>query len=175
MPIYLLCLSTLRHLDERLNLSFLCYPFVSSPLLAMPARIVCVNGKLALAVCAVRAGMPVRLAEKLFEVPPSTIHRNAKGLRARPPNQPPPRPCGQPTAFTKEEESVVLELLLRYADHGIPLSRAHLKEAFEILIERMPLSRQRALPFRNGIPAKNFLTAFTNRHNDRLRFGRPLR
>eukprot|EP00171_Calliarthron_tuberculosum_P004807 IDg4807t1 len=124
--------------------------------------------------CAER--MKLRAAESMFRVAKSTIHRHAVKHRpaARPDDLPPCGRPGRPTAFSAAEEKVVVDLLCRFADRGIPLSRAHLKEAFALFIKRLPILRQVKLPFRGGQPGPKFLRGFTRRNKERLRFVRPL-
>eukprot|EP00171_Calliarthron_tuberculosum_P023847 IDg23847t1 len=118
--------------------------------------------------------MKLRAAEKTFRIARSTIHHysSAKNPPVRPDNL--PRPLGRPPAFAPAEEKVVVDLLCRYSNRGVPLARAHLEEAFAILISRLPIKRQRSLPFKNGRPGPRFLRNFLRRNKGRLRFARPL-
>eukprot|EP00171_Calliarthron_tuberculosum_P006070 IDg6070t1 len=130
------------------------------------------------AVEAVRSGMTLRDAEKVFRIARSTLHRHTKG-RERPASpevsSSTSRKLGRPPAFAAGEEEVIVELLTHYAHRGLPLSRLHAQEAFQIFVSRLPLSRQAALPFRDGKPGVKFMRNFARRHRDRLRFAKPLR
>eukprot|EP00171_Calliarthron_tuberculosum_P002526 IDg2526t1 len=128
--------------------------------------------RLSAAISAVRAGMTLREAERTYRIARSTIH-----LHCAAPAGPVEavRPLGRPPAFDPAEEEVVVDLLCRYANRGLPLARAHLEEAFAILISRLPDKRQRSLPFKNGRPGPRFHRNFIRRNRDRLRFARPLR
>lgn len=129
--------------------------------------------RLAAAVTAVQTGMTVRAAEKKFRIARSTIHRlTFKQTAAVAAAE--HRDRGHPRAFVAEEEKVIVDLLCRYAERGIPLSRDHLKEAFALFIARLPMVRQVKLPFHDGRPGPKFLRGFTRRNKDRLRYVRPL-
>lgn len=129
----------------------------------------------AAAVNAVRHGMALRKAENIFGHPRSTLHRRVKTqLRAALPTGLPRAP-GRPPALSASEGKVFVDLLLRYADQGTPLSKLHLEEAFAILIARMTEDRRLRLPFRDGRPGRKFLSAFALRHYSRLRFAKPTR
>ena len=82
---------------------------------------------------------------------------------------------GRLTALTPLEENLVVTLLARYAEQRIPLRRAHLKEAIQIIISHMPAPRRMFLPFKNGSPGPKFLPNFTKQHKDSLRVARPQR
>lgn len=134
------------------------------------------NVRLEGAVAAVRSGMKLRAAEQIYRIPRSTIHLHVGRSRLREAgNLPPSSPPGRRPVFTTNEEGVVVELLCRYSDKGIPLNRQHAAEAFEIIINRFPPARRAALPFRDGRPGAHFLRNFMKRNEDRLCFGRPLR
>lgn len=70
---------------------------------------------------------------------------------------------------------MVVTLIMRYAEHGIALSRRQVKEAIEIIIARMPPARRLVLQFRNGTPGHCFLRSFARRHRHQVRFARPVR
>jgi len=116
----------------------------------------------------VAKGMTFRAAAKKFGLSSSTLHRHRHA--ARPLSKP-----GRRRALTEQEEALIVDLLLRYAARGTPLTRAHLGEAISIVVSRMPLSRRETLPSSSSGPGRFFLTAFQKRHKDKLYFSKPLR
>lgn len=76
-------------------------------------------------------------------------------------------------ALSDEEENVILQSILRFADRGIPLSREHVRDAAHITIERLPAARRESLPFKNSYPGKKWLASFYKRHKDQLKFTVP--
>eukprot|EP00171_Calliarthron_tuberculosum_P008123 IDg8123t1 len=66
----------------------------------------------------------------------------------------------RPRAFRPEEEKVIVDLLQRYANRGV-------------VIAKLPIPQQLALPFCNGRPGMGFLRDFTRKHADRLSFAKP--
>lgn len=122
--------------------------------------------------------MTLRQAEKTYRVARSTLHRHSQGTTPSPAPTDASRAtggAGRPPAFAPEEEKVVVDLLTRYAHKGLPLSRLHAQEAFQLFVARLPLSRQALLPFRDGKPGVRFMQNFARRNRDRLRFARPRR
>ena len=45
-------------------------------------------------------------------------------------------------ALTRDEEKLIVDLILQYADRGASLRRRHVQEAAEIIIENMPEKRR---------------------------------
>ncbi len=120
---------------------------------------------------AVRRGLSFRKAKKIFRLPPSTIHRHLqRALRA---HTVPNLPVGRRPAFTKDEETVIVDILCRYSDHGVSLSRMHLQEAFAMFIGNPFAARRQALSFREGRPGRKLMQGFARRHEARFRFAKP--
>jgi len=76
-------------------------------------------------------------------------------------------------ALTKEEEEVILNTILRFADRGIPLNRDHVREAVHITVETFPADRRAKLPFKDSYPGKKWLASFYKRHKDKLKYTVP--
>ena len=85
------------------------------------------------AITAVKNGMSYRSAAHKFRVAKSTICDRVHRVTH-------PYYVGK-TALKPEEEEMILDLILRYSDDGIPLTRAHLIEAAEIVIENLSNER----------------------------------
>lgn len=130
------------------------------------------QARLGAATEAVRKGMKLRLAERLFRVARSTIHRHA---RADQKNMSQASPSGRTPALAAAEEQVIVDLIQRYSDRGLPLTRTHVRDAFALYIARLPAARRSQMPFRDGRPGVKFLRNFTLRHKASLRFAKPLR
>ena len=125
------------------------------------------------AVAAVRiVKLTYRAAAAKFHLPKSTladaVRRAADAAAGSRPGHP-----GRKPALTGEEEKSVVELICRYADRGLPLTRKHAIEAFAIVIKAMPAGRRAKLPFMNGIRGGRFVRAFFKRHSQRLKYIRP--
>ena len=58
-------------------------------------------------------------------------------------------------ALTQEEETLLLNLVLRFLDRGMPMKRLHVQEADSLVVSQLPLERRQVLPFKNGIPEKS--------------------
>lgn len=88
--------------------------------------------------------------------------------RARRPNIPRKR-----TAFKAEEEQNILELVLRFADKGVPLNRHHLCEAAGIFVSTLTEERKSKFRFKNGVPGVRWGLDFLARHRQVLRYAIP--
>ena len=117
------------------------------------------------AVHGVKRGVSYRVAEKRFRIAKSTIWDRVNIERN-------PSRAGR-TALKKEEEKQIVELLVRFSDRGVPLTRVHLIEAAEIIIDSFDASRKSKLPFRNGRPGVRWARSFYKRHNKQLKFVMP--
>ena len=117
------------------------------------------------AITAVKNWMSHRSAEHKFRVAKSTIcgrvHRVTHLY------------YGGKTAFKPEEEEIILELILRHSDGGTHLTRAHVIEGAEIVIENLSDERRKKLPFRNGKPGLRWVRLFYHWNKDALKFIRP--
>lgn len=126
------------------------------------------------AIALVRANVSsLRVAGAKYHIAKSTLHDKLKRSLNR--NQLESKPRGRKNAFTAEEESVIVELLCKYSDKGIPLLRRHLIEACAIFISTMPVNRRKLLPFKYGVPGNRFIRCFIKRHSNTLCFSKPLR
>lgn len=103
--------------------------------------------------------------------PPSTIHHNLHSANFNKPET--ARGRGRLAALRPIEEDLVVKLLMRHAERGIPFNRGRLREAILVFIQRMTNSPRMTLPFENGNPGQKFIRNFSKRHKDKLRFVRP--
>ena len=116
--------------------------------------------------------LTVRAAAKQFGIKSSTLFdaiSRARNLNVK--QHTPGRRC----ALTLREEQVILDTLLKYADHGVPLNRTHLREAISLFVSSLPKERKCNLPFKNAVPGYWYLRGFEKRHVYKIKFGRPLR
>jgi hypothetical protein len=74
--------------------------------------------------------------------------------------------------LTPEENDVVVEMLVHFADCAVPLTRNDVADAMAVLVDRMDENRRAKLRLVNGIPRKSFLRGFEGRHANNIRFGR---
>lgn len=101
-----------------------------------------------------------------YRIAKSTLWNRVQ--RARRPHQ-----TKQNTAFTSDEELKIVELVLRFADKGVPLNRRHLLEAASIVAKTLPDYRREKLPFTNGIPGVRWGRSFLARHRKALKYAIP--
>ena len=71
---------------------------------------------------------------------------------------------GRPPVLTKEEERTVVQMVLKYADRGIPLTREHVRDAIQMLVHSLPEKRKSMIPFRDGRPGVKYMRLFEKRH-----------
>ena len=76
-------------------------------------------------------------------------------------------------ASSDEEERTVLESILYFADHSVPLTRLHVCEAIAMMVSTFKEERQRSLPSLNGRPDTAFLRSFEKRHKSAQRVAIP--
>ena len=67
---------------------------------------------------------------------------------------------------------MIVDLLIKYAHKGTPLSRCHLADAIELITSNMPPERRLRLRFKNGRPGVRFIREFYKRHSTVLTFRR---
>jgi hypothetical protein len=128
----------------------------------------------AAAVESVLCGAAVRPAARAAHMPKSTLHARAQRAAARARGATEVAP-GRKPELTAEEESVVVDMLVHFADRAVPMTRQDIVGAVSVLVERMTATRRSKLRFSNGIPGIKFLRGFERRHADRIRFGRASR
>lgn len=112
----------------------------------------------------------LRAASARYCIPRSTLHDKVMRQRLKVQS----KRAGRPKALSNEEEGVLVELILRYADRGIPLKLKHVAEATTIMVDSMDIERREGLPFTDGRPGRKFLRAFLRRHKNQLRFSLPV-
>ena len=83
------------------------------------------------------------------------------------------RKPGRLASLSPIEEECVVSVLCRYAERGVPMRRAQLKQAIEVIVARMTPARRLALQFRNGSTGVKYLRAFQARHSHKIRFVKP--
>lgn len=112
-----------------------------------------------------------REAARRYHIPKTTLQdalrRHKEGL--------PLGVAGRPPVFKADEEMLIVQMLLTYADRGVPLTRIHLTEAISLFVKQLPHQRRKSIPFANGRPGVKFLRSFERRHRERLRFAVPVR
>eukprot|EP00171_Calliarthron_tuberculosum_P001872 IDg1872t1 len=79
---------------------------------------------------------------------------------------------GRPRAFTEKEEGIIIKLLCKFSDRGLPLQRRYMAEACGMLASTFGPERRASLPF-NGTPGKKLLASFLKRHKATLQFALP--
>ena len=62
--------------------------------------------------------LSIRVAAARYHVPKTTLHRHLRTNVGS-------KKVGRPKALSIEEENIVIETVLKYADRGAPLTRAH--------------------------------------------------
>ena len=110
----------------------------------------------------INEGSSLRLAASRFHIPESTLFDHIRKTEER-------FRLGRPTALTNEEEKAVVGTILYYADRGMPMRRSRVAEVIALLVETLSEERKNALPFRDGVPGRNFLRGFIKRHRQSLR------
>ena len=106
------------------------------------------------AVKAVEAGMSLRQAAKVYNVPVETTRRRVLGKVAvdcKP---------GPATVFSKEEENELVDYVVQMANMGFGLTRGDLQLTAYRLAERLGKSH----PFLNGIAGRGWLEGFLARY-----------
>ena len=64
----------------------------------------------------------------------------------------------------------IIELVLRFADKGVPLNRQHFREAFCIFLSAQPDERLREIRFKYGIPGIRYDRGFLARHRQASKY-----
>ena len=86
----------------------------------------------------------------------------------------PPKKPGRKTALSKQQETEIVEMLLRFARRRLPLTQQHLKEAVSFVVSCLSPGERLMLPFKHGGPSDFYLRAFRRRNAEKIKFGRPL-
>ena len=130
------------------------------------------------AISLVRNGSTYRHASSVTKLPKSTICSRIQA--AIPRNQLVQASRSRLDTLTKVVDEMIVSLLIRYAERGLPLRRVHLKEAVSIIMARMLPVRRHLLKFKTLIPCDRFLREkrsprmLTKRHRDAIEFVKPL-
>jgi hypothetical protein len=110
-------------------------------------------------------GAALRPAARAAHMPKSTLHdRAVRAAEWADGKQNAAR--GRKPDLTSEEESVVAEILIHFADRAVPMSRKYAIDAVDILLDQMDETRRGKLRFVNGIPGETFLRSFENRQGE---------
>lgn len=76
--------------------------------------------------------------------------------------------------LTKEEEGIVVMLMLRLANNGMQLRIKDVPEAFEIFTDGFPVEREGNLRFIINKPGLKYLRSFIKCFGFKLRFSKPV-
>lgn len=109
-----------------------------------------------------------RDASSRYLIPRSTLNGAVLNL-----SKPTLKKSGRRPSLLETEEKMLVQLLCRYSDRGVSLSRAHLYEATAIIVTKMSSERRKNLQFKNGMPGKKWLQCITERHSRSLSFMKP--
>jgi len=124
------------------------------------------EGAISRSVAAVCSGSSYRKSGAKYRIPKSTIwdrkHRTAQ-----------PTTRSRKFALSEDEEKIILQLILRFADRGIPMTRQHVREAASIVIQTFSSERKSRLPFTGDIPERKWVSGFYMRHKDFIKCGQP--
>ena len=131
--------------------------------------------KLKEAAFAVKSGTSYTSACVRYDVPRSSLHKVVKARSNWNIQADVPHRCGRPPALSKEEEELLVGLLVQHSSKGTPLTDKHLEEAVRSLVLTMPPVRREHLPFRGGTPGRKWKRGFRARHRQVISFGRPCR
>lgn len=107
-------------------------------------------------------GNSIRVAAARFHLPKSTLFDYIKSA-------PNPARIGRPPVLTDTEEQTVLDTLLYFSDHGVPLNRASVVEAITLLVSTFSAERRASVPFKDGVPGRAFMRSFVKRHRRTLK------
>lgn len=131
----------------------------------------------------ISTGTTIRKAAENARIPKTTLHEAALrefaagksttsrvGVRAAPRQE--CRGPGRGPDLFPEEEQVVVDLLLFYADRGLPLRRTDVSDAVSVLIARISPARRAKLRFKEGIPGRKFVTGVIARHRSKIKFAK---
>lgn len=121
----------------------------------------------------VQDGKTYRFDSEVTKIPRSTISSRITSQRLS--SQRSKTIRSRLDSLTTTEEELVVTLLIRYAERGMPLRRPVLKEAIAIVVSRMLPVRRRILKFKNSKPGDRYLRDFVGRHSEKIKFFKPLR
>ena len=102
-------------------------------------------------------GLSYRTTAARFHVPKSTRFDRVKYKRGI-------SRMGRPSLLSEAEEQSIIEMLLHFADLGVPLLRGDDAEAISLLVNGFSEPRKRNIPFINGRPGRDFMRRFAKRH-----------
>ncbi|KAB0790628.1 hypothetical protein PPYR_14930, partial [Photinus pyralis] len=98
----------------------------------------------------------VAQASRIYAIPINTLIDHIKGRRGKLSST-----FGRPTALTLQDESKLADYLRKLEKHGFGLSR---REVMDLVGEYVNSNKIKT-PFKDGIPHKDWLTAFMRRQN----------
>lgn len=128
------------------------------------------EARLTQAVAAVNLGESIRSASQRFRVKRSTLGKyKARGGIIR-------FPAGRRPMLSEQKEQQLVSMLLRHAQHGIPLTQRHLVEGIRFMLKAMSPAHRHILKITdvdNYTPSPSFMLSFRKRHRSILKFGRP--
>ncbi|CAG4974201.1 unnamed protein product [Colias eurytheme] len=91
-------------------------------------------------------------ASKLYKVPYQTLLDKLKNKHTN--------PAGHATVLTKDEEELIVKWVLHMADIGFPVS----KEELLLSVGKLVRELNRANPFKDGIPGRDWYERFLKRN-----------
>lgn len=59
---------------------------------------------------------------------------------------------GRQRAFSQREDKIILDIFLKYFDHGMPRNRPFMREALALFIDMLSAERSASLPFNREVP-----------------------
>lgn len=105
----------------------------------------------------VSKGQTLRLVEKKYNIPRSTLarHKNRKNTGK----------YGRPPVFQEEEETIIAECIATAGDWGFPLTKYDIRCLVKAHLDRKDVSETR---FKSNFPGPDWTECFIKRHQDKL-------
>ena len=106
------------------------------------------------AIAAIKNGMTMYKASKVFKIPRSTLQDKVKGKYKEGAKR------GPPTVLSKTEETNLVEWIIHLGKMGFPITKEHLLDSVSHLCKQM----NRENPFDGGRPGRHWYEAFLKRN-----------
>lgn len=106
------------------------------------------------AIEAVKNGLPIATAAKLFKVPLMTLSDRSKG------KTPLKRKMGTSSILSENEELILVKWICHLGSRGFPVTSTQLLDSVQMLLK----AEERETPFVNNRPGRHWLEAFQKRH-----------
>ena len=114
-------------------------------------------GKLAEALQKMKRGRSIRSVAKEYNIPTGTLSHKMRDKHSR--------SVGTRTVFSKEEETEMVEYVLKLAEWGFPMDLTDIRMVAKNILEKQGRT---VIRFRNNIPSSDWASAFLRRHKQRL-------